>query len=80
MYMSMFPARNKDNAPYNNTLNRPVGICFSAYANRINIEKLTATSAKYNFFSLFIRSLGFMTSFLTGPGPDHSSPEILRFR
>ncbi len=78
MYMSMFPARNNASALYNNVLKSPGAIYFSVYASRINAEKPTATRVKYNFFRLFIPSLGFMTSFFAGPA--HSSPAIFRLR
>jgi len=63
MYISMFPARNNDRAPYNNVLNSPGCIYFSVYANIPNAEKPTATKVKYNFFRLLILSLGFILSF-----------------
>ena len=63
MYISMFPARNNDRAPYNNVLYSPGCIYFSAYANIPNAEKPTATKVKYNFFRLLILSLGFILSF-----------------
>ena len=60
----MFPARNNKKALYNKFLNNTVGRYFSVNANMANAEKLTATKVKYNFFRLFIRSLGLMISCL----------------
>ena len=58
MYISIFPTRNSKSELYNNDLNSPVGMYFSAYANMPNAEKPTATKVKYKFFRLLIRSLG----------------------
>src|SRR5512141_596244 len=62
MYISMFPARNNARAPYNNILNSPGEMYFSAYAKIPNAEKPAATKVKYNFFRLLIPSLGFIQS------------------
>jgi hypothetical protein len=62
MYISMFPTRNNEIAPYKNVLNNAVAIYFSANANRTIAEKPTATKVKYNFFSLSILSLGLIIS------------------
>jgi hypothetical protein len=64
MYISMFPTSNNEIALYNNVLNSPVGIYFSANANIVIAEKPTATKVKYNFFRLFILSLGLIISLL----------------
>lgn len=64
MYISMFPTRNKDIALYNNMLNSPGDVYFSANANMVIAEKETATKIKYIFFCLFIISLGFVMPYL----------------
>src|SRR5659263_16727 len=74
MYMSMFPTRNTESAPYNNVLNNPVGVYFSVYANRINAENPTATKVKYNFFRLFILSLGLTLFIFLQPCLLYTSP------
>jgi hypothetical protein len=58
----MFPARNNEIALYNKSLNNTVDKCFSVNANMVNAEKPMATKVKYNFFRLFIRSLGLMNA------------------
>lgn len=62
----MFPIRNNEIELYNNDLNNAAGIYFSANANMAMAEKPTATKVKYNFFRLFISSLGLMLSLSTG--------------
>jgi len=62
MYSSTFPAANKETALYKNVLNNAVGIYFSVNANMAIAEKPTATRIKYNFFLLFILSLGLIIS------------------
>ncbi len=66
MYIRMFPIRNNEIELYNNDLNNTAGIYFSANANIAMAEKPTATKVKYNFFRLFISSLGLMLSLSTG--------------
>lgn len=63
MYIRMFPARNNEIALYNTDLNSPAGKYFSTNANRTIAEKPIATKVKYNFFCLFILSLGLILSF-----------------
>jgi len=65
MYISMFPTTNNEIELYNNALNKTVGIYFSANANMAIVEKPTATKVKYNFFRLFILSLGLIISLST---------------
>jgi len=65
----MFPARNNESAPYSNVLNSPAAMYFSAYANIPIVAKPTATKVKYNFFSMLIRSLGFIRSLSQPPFP-----------
>jgi hypothetical protein len=62
MYSSTFPAANKETALYKKVLNNVVGIYFSVNANMAIAEKPIATRIKYNFFLLFILSLGLIIS------------------
>lgn len=54
----MFPIPNNANALYNIGLNIMTGIYFSMNANTVIAVKPIATKVKYNFFRLFILSLG----------------------
>jgi hypothetical protein len=65
-YKRMFPAPNSANAQYNIGLKIPGDRSFSVNANTISAAKPTATKVRYNFFRLFISSLGLIVSLYAG--------------